>query len=93
MLVEQLPKTSRTLTALSRDHPGDPNQPIDIDAMSTSEQLLALIHDVLSVANWQRSGGKGKPTMIVPKRPRGKIRPKVEVPEAYVRARLRALGH
>lgn len=92
VLVEQLPPEARTLRAMTKDAPKKMDGDAKVDEWPLEAQLLALIHDTLAVANWQRGGGKGKPTTIVQKRRRSTSRPTL-VSQARIRAHLKSLGH
>lgn len=58
-LVTGLPDDSRFVRRLSGSAPGRRGTP-DIGDWPRQERLLASIIDELAIANWQRSGGKGK---------------------------------
>ncbi len=75
-LLQQLPETSRLAQVNADRAPDHVRQTagMDTSTWSLGDQLLATISDQLSIANWQRSGGKGKKPQLLtdPKRRRGK---------------------
>lgn len=70
-----------------KDAPGD-GQP-DTSMWPNSDKLLALIADLLLVANWQRGGGKDKPRLIFSDDKASK--PKPALPDAQIRDVLKQM--
>lgn len=64
VLVDQLPAESRFALELVAQAPANTDPP-DLTRWANSDRLLALIADQLTIANWQRAGGKQtKPTLL-----------------------------
>ena len=98
-LLQQLPETSR-LAQVNADRAPDhvrQSAGMDTTTWSLGDQLLATISDQLSIANWQRSGGKGKkPELLTDSKKRRRGKPDVTAVDTFgaqaVRDALDKLG-
>lgn len=89
-LITQLPAASRFVINVSRGAPDDGKAP-DLTWWHRTDRLLATIIDQLTIANWQRSGGKKKPELLTDPPP-PPTKPRVKLDQEKVRAHLRAIG-
>lgn len=93
VLMRGLGADSRFHKALRELNPGDGGD-IDTSQWDRTDQILAVIADLLVAANWQRGGGGGKPELLFNRdKPKRSVpKPRLLLSQDEIRRRLSAKG-